>query len=259
MFRRMGIHLPLAQGESLALKKMGYKSANDRHKEMPDDVDWDSLLESTYQEHARHVFIMLRAEEMGKYHPVYSVKKKAYEDLSQALRGQKYASPVLEIYRDYETQCRTFDPVDPDPEFSDALEVLRGQTVTPLMMELPVETAYILWARAGSWAGALSLAGLPPLTDGQRAAAVERYAAANASLSWIPKDIRMKFSRKLLSQLSAECDKVRETGVFPHQNSIPEQLVIQLKEKHFSARKIFWYMGVTCRTDGAQSPLEVDS
>jgi hypothetical protein len=163
---------------------------------------------------------------------------------------------VLEVYRKYEARRRTVKKADLGPKFSKALEALRGKTVTPLMAELPFETAYILWQRAGSWTGALFMAGLDPLTDAQRMAAVEQYALTNAKPSWIPKDIRRRFSPELVSQLSLECEKARNVGMFPHQNSIPKQLVIQLREKGYTAHKVFWYMGITCRTNSVQSPLK---
>jgi hypothetical protein len=220
-----------------------------------DKVDLNVLIQSTYQQHSRHVFEILRADELGKYHPVYQYKKKAYSGLSQALRYSEYMNSVLEVYRKYEARRRTIKKADLGQKFLEALETLRGKTVAPLMAELPFETAYILWARAGSWTGALSMAGLDPLTDAQRAAAVERYALTNARPVWIPKDIRRKFSPELVSQLSLECEKARNIGVFPHQNSIPKQLVAQLREKGYTAHKIFWYMGITCRTSSEKSAL----
>jgi hypothetical protein len=43
-------------------------------KKILDKAELDLLIQSTYRQHSRHVFGLLRADELGKYHPVYQAK-----------------------------------------------------------------------------------------------------------------------------------------------------------------------------------------
>jgi hypothetical protein len=124
------------------------------------------------------------------------------------------------------------------------LELLRGRTIAPLMAELNVLQARTLWSRAGSWAGAMILAGLEPLTRKTRKIAIKQYALRNVTPYLIPKPLREKIPPEAFGQLLAVCDQIHKDRRLPHMSTIPKECVAQLQGAGFSILDLFRQMGV---------------
>jgi hypothetical protein len=210
----------------------------------PEDVELNALLRNTYLEHSRYVFAILRAEELEKYYPAAAIRSAAYDALCKVLISPERADQTLDLYRDCEARRRIFKNARNDPKLTVSLEALRGMEQAPLMMELPTTTAYDLWARAGSWTGALALAGLAPLDDRQRQTAIEQFALENADPSMIPPEVRKKLSPKTIKRIADVFTQSRQLGRMLSSREFPDGLINNIQKAGFSVKTIFRYMGI---------------
>jgi hypothetical protein len=210
----------------------------------PDDVDLNALLESTYQEHVRYVFGILRLSELKKYNPASQAKQKLHNEFHRAMGGDNPAVLIMNFYRDCEAQCRILKNARQDPQVIAALKSLSGRAKVPLMAELPTEMAFTLWSRVGSWSGALILAGLSPMDDGQLMSASRRYAANHVSPQLLSQEIRDQLPSGTMRALSNFCANIRKYGDYPTQKEIPKKLVTQINAAKFAVHRIFWLMGI---------------
>jgi hypothetical protein len=216
-----------------------------------DDMDLNTLLKSTYQVHARHVFEILRLSELKKNYPVTQARHKLQSEFHRAIGADKPASRIMSFYRDCEAQCRVFKNARQDPQviaalkvLSDRTKVLRGKTKVPLMSELPTETAFLLWSRVGSWSGALTLAGLKPMDNKQLLDATRRYAVKHVSPELLSQEIQDQLPPETMSALSVFCANIRKYGKYPMRKDISPKLVTQIKAAGFTVHRLFWLMGI---------------
>jgi hypothetical protein len=151
----------------------------------------------------------------------------------------------LAFYEERERQGRVFESSADDKTLAEALEVLRGCAEAPLMAELPAEAAFTLWSRAGSFSGALGLAGLDPLDDEGRREAAMRYAIARATPDMLPQDIRARLKPAALDMLSLICDTARRLGRFPRSDELPKEYWKSLRTRSLNVRDCLRPLGLT--------------
>jgi hypothetical protein len=135
-----------------------------------------------------------------------------------------------------------------DPKFLGALAELKETAArlgrTPLMAELPTKTAYLLWARGGSWAAALKAAGLKPQGRDARREASREYAIAKASPDLIPEETRRELPPGIIEALAAVCDAARLCGRFPTVRDLPKGFTQKFGAYGLSLRALMADMGL---------------
>jgi hypothetical protein len=169
-----------------------------------------------YERYAACVFKFIRAAELarGGYPPAKETCTAVRTEL-HGMFGKKDATRLLAFYTEAEKNCRLFAQVEDDGKFLAAAEALRGRRKAPLMAELSTRVAFALWARAGSYAGALKLCGLDPQSEDELAESVMRYAIRRASPDLLPDDILKVLSGECLSELRAICGRAQKHKRYP--------------------------------------------
>ncbi|MDR2615462.1 MAG: hypothetical protein LBC28_02675 [Oscillospiraceae bacterium] len=147
--------------------------------EAPEDGR-QALAENARRRCGRSIFVILRADELA-FTQLAAERARAYAELHETLSNKFAVDIVLAYFNAAEQDRYIRDGAEDDAELTRAIETLRKMDTAPLMIDLPDETAYELWNRAGSWAGALTLAGLEPLDETRRREAAELYAATHES------------------------------------------------------------------------------
>jgi hypothetical protein len=136
------------------------------------------------------------------------------------------------------------DGAGDDAELARAIETLRKMDTTPLMIDLPDETAYELWNRAGSWAGALTLAGLEPLDEARRHEAAKLYSITHASPKRISKKFLPQISKETYKMLEQACELARRLERCPTKDELPKELSAKLRADNCEPEAIFRQMGL---------------
>jgi hypothetical protein len=189
------------------------------------------LAEDALRKYPQLVFKIVLSKELHGYYPSYAAKDEALQSLRNAV-GDKVAVKQLLDYFDKAEKDRYVRPgARDDRELTETLKLLRGTRETPLMAELPYSAAYELWRRAGSWTGALTLAGLVPLRERLRIKALRRYAAANASAAHLPGNMRSKLSDETMGMLAQLCAAARRLRRAPSPRELPEGFLKTLRKR----------------------------
>jgi hypothetical protein len=162
------------------------------------------------EHYSQYIIRILRVNELRLYYPLFPEKDRALAAFRDAMGDKTIANRVIEYFAKAEQSCYILEGAEDSEELASAMEVLRGKLNPPLMVELPEETVRIIWQRAGSWTGAMKLAGLDPLTTKMRREAQVRYAAANASIEHLPGRIRRGLSDEMLDTLARVCAIARK-------------------------------------------------
>jgi hypothetical protein len=141
---------------------------------------------------------------------------KAHNELREILICTDLIDQVLGYHLQAEREGLTYPGAEDDPRFIEAVQALRGRAAAPLIAELDTRTAFTLWSKAGSWAGAMELAGLDLLTkDTGLWEAVRNYAIQQASAGLLPLRIRNRLSPKCLDAIDTVCDRARKYTRMP--------------------------------------------
>jgi hypothetical protein len=211
-----------------------------------EDYELRFLIQSTFRRYSKYAFAMIRTDELkGSYHPIAKERKLAYNALCQVLVCTDYADQVLTFHRECEEQRRIFADAEDDPKFQSALECLRGKKRAPLIIELPTRTAFELWRRAGSWTGAMKLAGLDVMNKTQRQAAITQYILRTASPDKIPVEIRERLGPAAVQSIGDVCRRSRELGKFLTTAELPKNLKKRIRAAELTPWEVFAHMGVS--------------
>ena len=146
----------------------------------------------------------------SRYQPAAAEYYAAHKAIGDILQNQASVDCLLENITDLETKCNIRICAYEDSELDKALEVFRGMYNAPLIADIEESTAHKIWELAGSWTGAITLAGLDLLTEKNGLAeAVEHYAAAHASTELLPEAERKKLDETAQSTLESICESAR--------------------------------------------------
>ena len=183
------------------------------------------LVMETYSRYAILMFEMLRAFEINKYAGFGDEYTKAHNSFWRIIGNKEHAKQVLAFHVAKEKEHFVFPSARFELCIDKALEPLRGYTSAPLMAELSITDAFTLWRMAGSWNGALTLAGIDPLTESERKAAVKRYIIDRASPEILPKTILKRYTPQGIAELQNICAAAKRSGNYPQNRD-----AVRLKE-----------------------------
>jgi hypothetical protein len=203
----------------------------EKYKTKLTDAELEFRLGILSKEDLRHVFLYLRADELGEYQPGKRDARAARERLCEPFESEEVADQILEYYAAAETRRSILPGAEGDARFAEASQAIRGRTLAPLMAEVPEEDAYTMWAIAGSWNGALELCGLDPLDDDARREAVTRYAIANASPELMPQEYRERLTPECVAELEPICKATRELRRYPRTREVSHKARHMFKDR----------------------------
>ena len=195
-------------------------------------------------EYEYNVFRIVRAKELSSYRPERRVYHAAYRELKEAFGSLDYVRQLLEFHFQAENDHFQRTGAEDDPCFIKAQEVFRGLTAAPLMAEIPEKEAYILWSIAGSWPGALILAGLDPPDENRRRQMAKRYAIANASISLLPDKLRVEIPINCLDLAENLCKRARTTGKVIKTMDIPDKYRKTFNEAGIDLYDVMYQIGI---------------
>jgi hypothetical protein len=168
------------------------------------------LLDCMAEKIARHVFTILSIRELNGYMPLENTLRNTYRELVRIMACVDLAEQILAAYIQAERDARIFDGADEDELFREAAESLYGLEAAPLMIEAPETDAITMWQRAGSWTGAMMLAGFEPLTvrSGLNTA-IMRYSSSHASVEFLSSKTRALLPPNCIDLLRTFCDNAK--------------------------------------------------
>jgi hypothetical protein len=190
-----------------------------------------ALAEEALLKYPQLIFKIVLSKELHGYYPSYAEKDRALQAFRGAMGDSAVAKQVLNYFDKAEKDRYIRKGAREDRELAELIKLLRGKREIPLMAELPYSAAYELWRRAGSWTGALTLAGIEPLRERLRLKALRRYAAVNASAANLPGNMRGKLSEETLDMLSRLCAVARRLRRAPSPRELPEGLLRNLRKR----------------------------
>lgn len=191
-----------------------------------------------------NVFRIIRAKELGGYRPARRVYHEAYIELIAALGSPDFVRQLLEFHFQAEENHYQKPGAENDPNFKKASEALRGMTAAPLMAQLPEKTAYILWAAAGSFSGALILSGLDPPDEGRRRQLARQYALAHASITSLPDKLRVEIPMHCQDLAENLCKRARTTGKVIKNMDIPDKYRKTFNEAGIDLYDVMYQIGI---------------
>jgi hypothetical protein len=222
---------------------------------VPTEAEKQAFAEDAQRRCGRDIFAILRADELGEYQ-LYAARASAYTALHDALGGKGATHRVVAYFKAAEESRYIRDGAEDDEELARAMEALRGMRTAPLMADLPEETACTLWRRAGSWAGALTLAGLDPLDEKQRRRAADRYAAFDASPNKLPKKLRRRLSKRTYELLEETCELARRLRRCPTKDELPEGLLASIRADECKVGELLTKTGLVYTAKDVSPPIK---
>ena len=215
------------------------------------------LVTGAIERYGTSVFKILRAAELGAdYSPGVEEIKAAYKALCKTLVNNDIAAQVLRYHIDAERKRSIKKGAGEDELVDAALESLRGFEAAPLIADVETVAAYTLWSRAGSWLGAMELAGLDlPLTKDGRRAAVNRYRAVHASVELLPEGVRKRLTQTALDALNEICKAANKRGRLLYDFEIPQDTGKAFKTSGYKVWELLRLVGLTQTTGPA--PKEI--
>ena len=179
------------------------------------DAQLDELVDACYNDYARYVYKILRANEMEKYSRFKYDYSTAYNALNQMFKNTKHTKQIIEYHQKKERQNYINKDAENNAQVINSLEALRGYTTAPLMGQIASEDSFLLWNTIGSWNGALILAGLDPLTSDEQHAALRQHAIDRASLELLPDTLLRMLSPELRIAIRNMCIDAKRNGKYP--------------------------------------------
>ena len=199
------------------------------------------LLHVMYKRCSAYVFAFIRAYELGGYRPAMREAEHAYRKLCALFVCEDFVIQILQYYIANENRRLVRACAESDPRFLKASEALRGITYTPLMVEVPQQEAFTLWALAGSWTGALILCGIESLERNARRDRIKRYMLSHASVSLLPTPIRQTLPEECLAVVEKLCAQARMSRRIPDIQESDESL---FSEAGYSLDTVMLEVGV---------------
>jgi hypothetical protein len=169
-----------------------------------------------FDKYAPYMFQIIKSREITRYPLARAERNKAYNELCKVLVCPDLVNQVLEYHFHCEKEGFVFPEAESNPLFLKAIETLRGRKTAPLITELDTRTAFTLWSKAGSWTGAMQLAGLDLLTDKDEIIkAIKHYAIQQASVDILPHEIKKNLSSECLDAINKVCNRARKYQRLP--------------------------------------------
>jgi hypothetical protein len=206
------------------------------------DILGDRLLKNALRKTAdeareqySHIIIrIIRVNELYKYYPLYDDRTTARHELRDALGDSEIVELVLSHFMSEEQKRYIRDGANTDRILAQLLTPIRKFPRAMLMAELPEKAAGEIWRRAGSWHGAMELAGHNPLRPKEKLAVQKFYAATNASVYNLPAKMLNKLSPLSLDELTRLCELSRKLRRPPQPHELPDKFLRTLKARMHS-------------------------
>ena len=209
-----------------------------------------ALLTDAGETELRHLFMLLAAREFTEHIPTKKRAKAASAALVSYFGGKENVGLAI-LQLEEKEKCRICpDPCDSDRD-DKRLYIIKEKNEelgrTPLLMELPFDSAFDLWRQFGSWHAVLAAAELKPLSGDTLIRARTEYAMKTAS----PDNFGKEMTPEMRDDLLQICKLARELGRAPAKGEIPENVFRRINKAFGSYRAIIGFMGIP--------PLDKDS
>ena len=171
-----------------------------------------AALHDRYGEYAKYVFRSISLRELSEFPPAQREQVIADNELNKLFGDGRLARQVLDFHTLCEKHRVLREGAEDSEDLPGLLEILRAWESAPLVAELPFNGALAFWKLAGSWMGALTLAGLEPHNSTAHKFAKKRYLLANMRADALSEKIKKMLTATDLAELDGIFEKARKSG-----------------------------------------------